>query len=52
MGGNSQQSKDEAKSQRAAQLAIIENNLLQLNLEKDKAKDELNKLPLQPKKAE
>jgi hypothetical protein len=33
-------------------LATIENNLLQLNLERDKVKDELSKLPLNPKKAE
>ena len=43
---------DEAKAQRKAQLQIIESNLLQLNLEKDKAKDELSKLPENPKKLE
>jgi regulator of replication initiation timing len=31
---------------------VIEQNLMQLNLEKDKAKDELSKIPSQPKKAE
>ena len=33
-------------------MAVIESNLLQLNLEKDKAKDELSKLPEMPKKAD
>lgn len=40
------------KVTRQQQLAVIESNLLTLNLEKDKCKDELSKLPMAPKKAD
>jgi hypothetical protein len=40
---------EEAQS-RSKQLSNIEANMMQLNIEKDKLKDELNKLPLNPKK--